>query len=318
MDKRNLRDTVKRLVTGKASEQDIKLFDALIHQSQTAKKEIPEQAGDKIWREVSQATINKTTPVYAIGGALRIAASIAVVLGLGILLYLGHPATPGLNYITKSTTRGQKATITLSDGSTVRLNAESSLTYPEQFSNQDTRNVQFTGEAFFEVARNESKPFVVTAHQLETTVLGTSFNIDAYDPGQVAVALVEGKVKVNAISAGLSSSASEQILAPGQQALYDASSGLIALETADIKQLTAWKDGIIYLKDANHAEVFARLEKWYGVSFEFINRPKEKWEVSGEFEDMSLELVLNTIGNTKGFTFDIQNDTIKIEFKNKN
>ena len=70
------------------------------------------------------------------------------------------------------------------------------------------------------------------------------------------------------------------------------------------------------MHDAGYEQVFDQLTHWYGVEFEFVNKPSEKWEVSGEFKDMSLELVLNTIGDTKGFEFEIRNDEVTIKFEN--
>ena len=245
-----------------------------------------------------------------------VAASFAIMVGASLLFVLTRPE-PEINYLTKSTDRGQKATITLSDGSTVRLNAESSITYPESFTTLNSRDIVLIGEAFFDVERNPEKPFKIKSGDVLTTVLGTSFNINAYDSSEVCVALVSGKVKVNAAPDNSSFNQSEVYLNPGESAFYDGQSGDIKIGSFDEKKLVAWKDGIIYLSNAGYKQVFDQLSQWYGVDFEFVNAPTEQWDYSGEFEDMSLELVLSTIGYSKGFEFQIRDIKVRIEFENQ-
>jgi len=237
-------------------------------------------------------------------------------LGIGTVYYMNKPAldvTP--NYITKSTAKGQKANIALKDGSIVRLNAESSITFPESFS-ADKREVILKGEAFFEVKEDKNRPFLVSAYDVQTTVLGTSFNIQAYDAASVSVALVTGSVKVNASTGDSTLKEATVVLSPGEQAVYDNASSTINIDIFDEKKWTAWKDGIIYFADADYRQVFERLARWYGVEFQFADAPTETWEYSGEFHDMSLELLLNTIGYSKGFDFQIQGKVVNVTFEN--
>lgn len=244
----------------------------------------------------------------------KVAASIIIALGIGVVFHLTQ-TPPEVTYITKTTSKGQKATITLSDGSTARLNAQSAITYPETFA-EELRELELVGEAFFDIKKDKDRPFVVSAHKIETTVLGTTFNVNAYDSSEVSVALVSGRVKVNAAHDNSSFNQSEVFLNPGESALYDLESGDINIGPFDEKKLVAWKDGIIYLSDAGYNQVFDQLAHWYGVEFEFVNAPTDKWDYSGEFEDMSLELVLSTIGYSKGFEFQIQKDVVTLKFEN--
>ena len=190
-----LRTVLDRIVKKEASEKDIKLTDKFIHYSQRDNQDIPEEVKTSIWDKVKAETIDEPSKVISMAPIWRVAASIAIVLGIAIVLYLSQ-STTGINYLTKSTERGQKATITLSDGSTVRLNSESSITYPESFA-EEIRELELVGEAFFDIKKDQDRPFIVSSHKIETTVLGTSFNINAYDSTAVSVALVSGKVKVN-------------------------------------------------------------------------------------------------------------------------
>lgn len=243
----------------------------------------------------------------------KVAASVVVVVGLSVMLYfLQFDAE--INYLTAYTGKGEKITITLDDGSVIKLNTESSVQYPEKFT-EDVRAVKLTGEAFFEVKTNKQKPFIVHTKALKTQVLGTSFNINAYDSLKTSVALVSGQVQVENFKQHNDNQTTKKILKPGQMAVLGVDEQL-QIQNFDLKMLTAWKDNVIYFSEANHQQVFQQLSKWYGVDFKFKNQPKEVWAVNGEFKDMRLEQVLQTISYTKDFDYKISDKTISITFKN--
>ncbi len=241
----------------------------------------------------------------------RIAASISVISVLTWLYFNYGEEKNEISFLTRSTLKGQKATVKLPDGSTVRINAKSSITYPESFT-KDLREVKLVGEAYFEVEEDKNRPFVVTSYQIQTTVLGTSFNINAYDSLAISVALTSGRVNVHRTDQEKSAIP----LIPGEGAFYDALSDDISVQAFDHKALTAWKDGIIYISDASYNEVFDQLARWYGVEFRFKNQPSITWAYSGEFKDMSLELVLNAIGDSGGFRYQILKNIVIVEFIN--
>jgi len=260
-----------------------------------------------------------------------VAASFALIVSVSLVFFLNQPK-PEINYITKSTTRGQKATITLSDGSVVKLNAESSITYPENFAEVATRDITLTGEAFFEVKRDEAKPFTIQTEGLLTTVLGTSFNITAFpEMDEIEVTVATGRVSVSSTKGDSSlqrgagdvsqklkaKSRTElvEVLTPGQQATYHKTSHKLSMREVDTERYLAWKDGVIYMANEKYKQVFDKLARWYGVEFEFANVPTEEWDYTGEFKDMSLELVLETIGYASGFEFQILEDKVIIEFE---
>lgn len=241
----------------------------------------------------------------------RVAASVAILTGIGFFMLHQHPTPKNIQYITKTTGKGQKATLKLSDGSVVRLNAESSVSYPEVFS-ESRREISLQGEAFFEVMKDKNRPFIVSSYDIQTTVLGTSFDLNAYDSADISVALVAGKVKVE------DSHQNTVYLTPGKMAQYDHLTERFNIDAFDYKKMTAWKDGIIYLSEASYTQVFGQLAQWYGVEFQFENSCAEDWAYSGEFKDMSLELILNTIAYSKGFDFKIRKDLVTIKFENTN
>ncbi|MGE7777286.1 FecR family protein [Chitinophaga sp. NPDC101104] len=158
---------------------------------------------------------------------------------------------------TLTTPRGGQFRLTLPDGTAVWLNAASVLRFPTAFLDSE-RVVELTGEAYFEVARNASKPFVVkAAGGTDVKVTGTHFNVSAYEgePSQT-VTLLEGAVTVN-----------RQQLGPGQQAVSQ--NGRIRISPADVEQAVAWKNGYFSFSDAGIKTVMKELERWYDVKVKY-------------------------------------------------
>lgn len=166
--------------------------------------------------------------------------------------------SPRFNTI--STPRGGQYHVVLSDGTGVWLNAASSIKFPIAFTGAE-RNVELIGEAYFEVIANASKPFNVKAGATNIRVLGTHFNVMAYnDEASVNTTLLEGKVMV------LSGKATN-MLSPGQQAR--ALNGTIAVVPADTEEAVAWKKGYFYFKDADLKTVMRQISRWYDVDVDY-------------------------------------------------
>ena len=169
-----------------------------------------------------------------------------------------------------STQRGRQFSIILSDGTKVWLNSASSLRYPTVFKGKE-RNVQIAGEAYFEVARNEEKPFKVKVNQQASVeVLGTSFNISAYsDDNTSNTTLIEGRVKVYYSDPTHQKSV---VLNPGQQAKVlqspsgnASSTSSIQVTEVDLSQVTAWKNGLFNFNEKKLKEVMKQLSRWYDI-----------------------------------------------------
>ncbi|MBO9727982.1 MAG: FecR family protein [Chitinophaga sp.] len=158
-----------------------------------------------------------------------------------------------------ATPRGGQYQLTLPDSTRVWLNAASSLRYPAAFTGNN-RTVQLTGEAYFEVAKNAAQPFIVQVDQMEVQVLGTHFNIMAYDDeAQINTTLLEGAVKVN-------NGHYNQKLSPGEGAHLNRSTGLIkVLKEADAADAIAWKNGFIQLEGNDLPAVMRQIARWYNV-----------------------------------------------------
>lgn len=322
MNKDQFQTLLDRYIKGMVSHTErnyVEKFYDKLQESEEGWKELGEEKRTKLRLEIYDALQKKKSPVFERetkrGNAFiwRVASMVIISLGLAFMYKNIQNEKPEVTYLTKSTGAGQKFTITLQDGTLVKLNSNSSITYPKQFT-ENERLISLTGEAYFDVTHDEDRPFTVASHEIQTTVLGTSFNVRAYDPSSVSVALVKGKVMVKANDDSTDFNASAVYLTAGEGAFYDKSSGDIKIGKFNYKALAAWKDGLIYFENASHEVVFDKLENWYGVQFNFENIPYKNWKYSGEFKDMSLELVLNAIEYSYGFTYQIQDNQVKVKF----
>jgi transmembrane sensor len=165
-------------------------------------------------------------------------------------------------YNTIVTPRGGQYQITLSDGTKVWLNAASSIRFPVVFTGTE-RRVEVTGETYFEVAKNKRLPFKVKALGSEVEVLGTHFNINAYDDeASIKTTLLEGKVKISLPFAAIQSA---NYLLPGQQSDINKSGKIRILENADTEEAVAWKNGRFQFKSADINSILRQISRWYDV-----------------------------------------------------
>jgi transmembrane sensor len=182
-----------------------------------------------------------------------------------------------LAYNTLATPRKGQYQLRLPDGTKVWLNAESSIHYPTGFRGKE-RRVQITGEAYFEVAHDKEMPFIVEKGDMQVEVLGTHFNVNAYnDESAIKTTLLEGKVKVRrqwAVDSGESAKGKGQkakdkiqevVLKPGEQAIAEAHSPLTIHHSPDLEQVIAWKNGLFHFESADIKTVMRQLSRWYDV-----------------------------------------------------
>ncbi|OQP57125.1 hypothetical protein A3860_11215 [Niastella vici] len=159
---------------------------------------------------------------------------------------------------TLSTPRGGQYKLLLPDGTTVWLNAASSITYPTAFTG-DSRKVKITGELYFEVAKDSKRPFHVMANGMEVQVLGTHFNINAYDDEKdIKTTLLEGSVKVTRDAASV-------ILRPGEQTSVSHKSKPSQPISVQTEEVMAWKNGTFFFNRTPFSEVMRQLSRWYDV-----------------------------------------------------
>lgn len=248
---------------------------------------------------------------------VKIAAAILLLMTSFISVYLivSNPASPVKNeqvqneeIIQRKNPAGIRTKITLPDGSHVWLNAESQLTYPAIFNRK--REVSLKGEAFFEVVRDTLRPFKVKTRLSEITVLGTSFNVNAYSNDvNESVSLMEGKVTVSLMENDTSS-----LLLPGEQIIINPKIGLSQNQHFDSLQVFGWTRGLLVFKNAGKEEIIDKLSRWYGVNIEITKQPSSTWNVNGYFDNQSLEMVLDRLSFSKDFDYTIEDKNVTIKF----
>lgn len=241
-----------------------------------------------------------------------LSAAASVLMLLGSLFYFGMFKTSESKilreeeWVTKHTLSGQKLSLTLSDGSKIKLNSNAAITYPKSFKDSQVRHVHLEGEAFFEVAKME-KPFIVYSGNVETKVLGTSFNIKKESDNNVDIAVLTGKVNVQ-------NEGSEVILLPGQLATVRGNS--IAKTPFDEEEVIGWKDGILKLSGNDFNTIKNELEIWYGVKIEISGDIIEKG-FNQTYDNAPLDRVLEGLSFIGNFDYEIKGKNIFLKVREK-
>lgn len=196
--------------------------------------------------------------------------------------------------------------ITLSDGSKVWINSLSAIRYPVLF-RKNEREVEVTGEAYFEVQPDSTRPFYVVSNGVRVMVTGTSFNVHNYqNDDYFHVTVASGSVIVRTGSKDLA-------LNPGQQAYNDKESGILRIKPVMIDEFVSWKDGIYIFRESKLAEVLKRAERWFGVDFIFENKNLEKLIYTGVLlKEDRLDDFLGRLEETSPCRFKKENNKIII------
>ncbi|KAA8482776.1 FecR family protein [Arcticibacter tournemirensis] len=203
-----------------------------------------------------------------------------------------------------STPKGGKYMLMLEDGTKIWLNSASSLRFPVEFIG-NTRSVELTGEAYFEVAKNRQKPFLVKSRGTEVKVLGTHFNISSYenDPA-VKATLLEGSVEV-------SNNHKKVLLKPGNQAGIS-NTGIKIIENADTEMEMAWKNGFFQFKDARLKDIMRQLSRWYDVEFEYSGKLPDEEFTGIIAQSVKISKVLEMLEQGGGVAFRIEGRKITV------
>jgi ferric-dicitrate binding protein FerR (iron transport regulator) len=217
----------------------------------------------------------------------NIAAILLLTAGLGWGVW--KMSMPDLKWIEKTSVKAAKQEILLADGTHIWLNALSKIHYPERF-NSDTREVFLEGEAYFEVAENPEKPFLVHSQGSLIQVLGTTFTVRSYaaEP-TVEVNLLSGKVS---FSLENTQPGQKVILLPGQKAILNKASQLITVSGNDNQNFLAWKTGKLAFQDVALREALQTLEAYYQVDFTVADSLLLNCRFTGSFDKAPLEDVL--------------------------
>lgn len=197
-----------------------------------------------------------------------------------------------------STGKGETFKINLSDGTKVWLNASSSLKYAIAMNHDGQRIVELEGEGYFEVAKDIKRTFIVKTKKQKIAVLGTSFNVSAYeDDSKIVTTLVEGSVQLEYDNY-------KKILVPNEQSIL--SENGIQTKMVDVTSAIAWKNGVFIFNDEPLYEIMQKLSRWYNIEVEYNDADKDKqyWGGINRYDDISK--ILNRLEQTGGVRFKVE------------
>lgn len=241
---------------------------------------------------------------------IKIAAVIAITLG-GSYLYHQYSFEKELMATnTISVPAGQRINMTLTDGTNVWLNARTSLTYPVKFSKKN-RQVILDGEAYFEVAKDKTKPFIVQTNKYNVEVLGTKFDVNAYsETGEFETTLMSGSVRV----ASTSDPAQKLTLKPNNKVYLQ--DGELHVSVVDDFNPYRWKEGLICFKNESFTSIMKDFEKYYGLTIQVRNKEVLKYVYTGKFRQTDgIDYALRVLQKDIKFNYqrDDENQIIYIE-----
>lgn len=279
-----------------------------------------EKEREKITAPVrSETQWTGATKMYSLSYGRRmrwIARTVAILMVVGLtylftIQYMNTPYSNNGEFMKEVVTeQGQRATIQLEEGSRIRLNSGSTLQHPKEF-HAEERTVHLSGEAFFEVAR-DGRPFFVYADGAQIEVLGTEFNVQAYDDKEnIQVVVAGGKV---AVRSGSRSDDKGAELERGDLGRLDRNSGKVVSVTrnVDLEQYLGWMDYRLRFNDTPMEKVARELERWYGVEIVLLDPGIEQMKVSATFEDETIREVLRVIDIALDLNHDIEGRRITI------
>ena len=258
----------------------------------------------KLKKEIQQ--IKKTDKVIFLQYRnWTMAASLFLLMGLSCFFYLSTVKTISRQYATKA---GEHAKIVLSDGTQIWLNAGSRVKYPLAFKG-DTREVYLTGEAFFDVAKDKKHPFIIHTDKMDTKVLGTSFNVQAYpDQTTQEVSVLTGRVNVK------STVTEENVyVTPGQKVVFKSHDNkLQAFKDVPVNSISLWRKNIIVFEDAPLPEVIATINRNYNVTVEIGNKNLNNLKISAYFKELPVGQVVALVCNIINADYKVEAGTYVI------
>lgn len=273
------------------------------------------KAGEDVdWQRIYQKTLAADIPVRSIHTSRRnwMRAAAALFIGMcSMAIWLNIHKTFKLEdtrYVTGKAMPGKTLIVFLNDGTKVTLNSGSELRYPETFRN-DKREVYLEGEAYFEVAHNPQKSFLVHSGKIVTSVLGTSFNVMAYKGlSNIAVTVLTGKVAVKNI-------ASQQMvtLTPQQRVMLSDSKIAFKIDSVkDLSELVAWQKGELVFNNVTLEEIALKVGYRYGIKVDITDESKSQRRITGTFNKQSFLEIMTAITRLTETHFKAENDIYAI------
>ncbi|MFD2099229.1 FecR family protein [Flagellimonas iocasae] len=230
----------------------------------------------------------------------------------GVLKYQKDNALKELVYNEISVPRGKTFKLILSDGTRVHLNAGTRMRFPINFLVGENREVFLSGEAYFEVERDEKSPFIVQANDLEVKVLGTHFNVSSYQGAAEHAVLVEGSVQVNN-NGSMATNFKPLVIKPGQKASL-VPDGL-NINEVDVEDYIGWTQDLLIFNDNSFLEIIQKIERRYNVEIENNYVELNSARFNGKFSEESIIDLMNTFKESANFDYQINDGKIIINKK---
>ncbi|NDV79308.1 FecR family protein [Dysgonomonas sp. 511] len=240
------------------------------------------------------------------------AAAVAIILIISSIFFLPRSKSTDISFNEYFTQTGQTETMILPDGSAAQINSKSLIIYPDHFG-KEARTIYLSGEANFDVQKNEKVPFIVKSAGISITALGTEFNVCAYpEDAYIKVTLINGSVKV------VQASGLEHTLLPGHQLIYDKHTGKHNVRDVDIHEITAWQRNELLFRGVTINEILNVLERNYKVSFQYENSAFDNDKYNFKFKkEASITDIMNIIKEVADFEYKKDGDLYCISPKRK-
>ncbi len=293
------------------------LYEYWINQEKSSTNEIPTKdlsiILDKVHHKINLKQDQK--PKNRIKKITFTVSKIAAILIIGLLMGLSVQYFKKTEpvYFTSIAPKGSVSQMVLPDNTVVYLNAGSQLKYTVEGLKRK-REVFIDGEAWFDVTKNENKPFVVHTPFYDVNVLGTQFNVKAYkNDDEIVTTLEEGSVLIG--SSENFKMAERKILRPGEQLVYSAQKKAIEVKNVDPRMFTAWKDNKLIFINMNLKELIVLLERKYGVDFHVTDNKILNYHYDGTIKNETILEVLDLLKETLPIKYNIEGQTILITKK---
>lgn len=249
---------------------------------------------------------------------LKVAAVFIFVFGISWLTYsiFEKVNNKHFQYTELVTKNGEKTQVVLSDGTKIWINSGSSLKYPEVFTGKN-REVFLEGEAFFDVAHNVNKPFIVTTSLLKIEILGTVFNVSSYpDDETIETTLVTGSVKITGKNTKSKLGKNGYILKPNDKATFSKNNNTMVVDEVITQYYTSWKDGRLFFNNETFEKIAKRLERWYDLEITLTsNQLKNNRYTCIVDQNKTIKHVLKLLDITTPIEYSMEGKSISIKQK---
>lgn len=278
-------------------------------QWEAASSDMNPEVRQRLFRQI-QGTIQPQAKTRAVGrwtfyaAVARVAATLLLMLATGLCIYFYTVRKLTMPDMVVAVEKGQKANVILPDGSKVWVNSDSRLTYGSRF-NSHERILHLEGEAYFEVAPDKERPFIVETNQLSVQALGTSFDVKNYEEeDHISTVLMTGKVKVESEKNCI-------FLEPNEKVTFNKTTGSMRKSTIEnARRYADWKFNLLSFQAETFERIVHTLERYYNTRIVFESESLKKYRFTGSIGNTSLESVLQILSLTSPLTYEVRDSVI--------